>query len=243
MKRTMVFFILLTVVATAFSEEIVLGKHYTLQEVEALDGYTIMYDIPIIGRQLLILGKELPEEEKSRREDFDANKMVVLNDSKGNFLDALGIFFVDNTPNNSTFVNETSICFHAKFSESRINRFVYVNQFSDSISFFDAYPLLGYIMTTNDYIIYSMEHVDEPIKRISIATGETLSYVGYRPNARLNPLIDDQYIAYLDYSELWDDGLQFVLTDTEMLKAEKHYPPVTVLRFKDFLRVSIPQQQ
>lgn len=233
MKKIVIVIAIILLTGDIFSQTIIPGEKYTQEEISNLKNYSTVYEVKLRNRVFSLIG------ENSLNTDY---LIAILKDNKGNLVDALGLAYLKE---NLSFVDNDCICLTAKFPNSSLpnNGFLYVNSESNSIKVYDAKVMIMSVIATDNYIVYTTDKHNHCVWKVSLLTGNTTWYDDWFPGAPLYPLNQNLYIAYLEkdfsigsnYEYIWHDPpLQYVITETEILPADKEYPRINNKTIADF---------
>jgi hypothetical protein len=105
-----------------FSDErkIEAGRRYSIAEFEQFPDKYFFVEIPINNRRL---GFYRIYDNASREFRFRIDKIVVLQDESGNYLDIVGINWPDNEIYNTTFIDDNNCVVKVQFDDVPIMRF------------------------------------------------------------------------------------------------------------------------
>jgi hypothetical protein len=229
MKGLFVFYLFFYAGLLFAADEIVAGKRYTREEAGLFSDLEL-YAKVAINKRVLSVYKTKGE----GREDYlyNINRLVLLEDDKGNYLDGYGLVLrlIEYA---SLVTPQACILFVGTGDLPPIIRLMYIDEFSDKFVFFPAlHRYIGDVCLSDGQIYFSVEAGGNSIYRIDIASGFEFSYSGYFPNADLYEIIDDgNKIIAFSYEDK-----QYILQGDVILPAGKQYVLVdNMKRFSDFL--------
>jgi hypothetical protein len=212
------------------ADQIVVGKRYTQEELGLLSELEVYAKISINKRNLIIYKK------KTRRDDLaeflNIERIILLEDDKGNYLDGYGLFLHWSIEACSLVTSQACVA-QVRFDEKPVTCLLYIDEFSEKITFFPAeHRYIGDVCLSNGQIYYSVEAGGDSIWRIDIASGLEFYFSGYFPNVDLYEIIDDgeKFIVFSDQDK------QYILKGDIIIPASKRYVLINDRkRLRDFL--------
>jgi hypothetical protein len=227
MKRLFVFCLFFYAGLLFAADEIVVVKRYTQDELALFSDLELWAKVAI-NKRVLFVYKTKGE---YRAGLPNINRIVLLEDEKGNYLDAYGL--IPRQIVYSSLVTAQACVMQVRFAEQPINCLMYIDESSDKFVFFPAlHRYIGDVCLSDGQIYFSVEAGGNSIYRIDIASGLEFNFPGYFPNADLYEIIDDgEKIIVFSY-----EGKQYILKRDIILPATKQYNLVNdKKRLRDFL--------
>jgi hypothetical protein len=215
-----------------FADEIKIeaGRRYSVAEFERFPRKYLSVEIPINNRRLLFYRIY---DNMNREFRFRIDKIAVLQDESGNYLDIVGLNWPDNQIYDTTFIDDNNCVIAVQFDDVPIMRFLWINYDSDRIIFFRRNnKFVGYLCYSEHYIYYSTENDYTSIWRIDTKMGIIFTYPVYYPNVELFEVDND---GNKNIFFIFNKQRCLIKGDT-ITKTDKIYPMTKHKQVKDFVK-------
>jgi hypothetical protein len=163
----------------------------------------------------------------------NVNKMVLLTDSEGKYLDAFGVQLPDNEFGDTTFVNNSACLITVQTDEVPVLKFLYINSESDTILLLPRNNrFIAFVCISGDNIYYSTENDYTSVWRVSTKTGIIFTYPGYYPNVDLFE-VKDNGVTFVYFS--YEDQ-NFIINKDIMTPTSQNYAVERKKQVGDYVR-------
>ena len=174
MKKLFLLFFFIT--GFLYAEEIEIGKRYNETEIAKIDNLETFVEIKINKRIIIIYRKN----EGPKPSNSNENKIILLKDDNGIFLDAWGINLPNNRCNETTFIDNKVCVIAVTLQEVPIMRFLYIDSVSKKIIFLPRNnKYVSSVVFSDHYIFYSTEYDNSSIWSVDVINGILNPYPGY----------------------------------------------------------------
>ncbi|MDL2229974.1 hypothetical protein LJC14_06975, partial [Treponema sp. OttesenSCG-928-L16] len=157
-------------------------KHYSQDDVYQMENLKIFARISIKNRIINIYFIEI----EGIKLFLNVNKLILVEDSDGNFLDALGVILPHNKIAETTFINDNTCVLSITLEKVPILGFLYISSDSEEILLLPRNnKFVASVCVLGNYIYYSTENDYSSLWRVDVRTGILYSYPVYYPNVDL----------------------------------------------------------